>query len=211
MARDVRRADDDSRLGYGDASHVEVDRRFRGANDDGESTHLWNICLLLGVYTALYPRRLSPSYSPPQEPEISRTIHCFLSGTDTQECPWKREMRGDDLFWRDFETTVTSCLELTLRWQWRVVLNWLGWQWRVALNWLRDDNDELSWTDSGTTMTSCLELTPRRQWRAVLNWLRDDNYHLPRTDSGMTMTSRLELTLGWQWQVVLNWLWHDNE
>jgi hypothetical protein len=59
---------------------VEVDRRFRGANwlhhhlpDDGGSTHLWNVGLLLD-YTALYPRRLSSSYPLPWEPEIAQFL-----------------------------------------------------------------------------------------------------------------------------------------
>jgi hypothetical protein len=52
-------------------SPVEVDLYFRGAyclhyrsSDDGDSTHLWNVCLLQRDYTALYPRKLSSSYSP---------------------------------------------------------------------------------------------------------------------------------------------------
>jgi hypothetical protein len=57
-------------------SHVELDRRFRGAydlnrHDDADSTHLWNVCQLQRDYTALHPRRLLNSYSPPWEPEIS--------------------------------------------------------------------------------------------------------------------------------------------
>jgi hypothetical protein len=40
--------------------------------DDGGCTHLWNVSLLLRDYTAPYPRRLSSSYSPPREPEISQ-------------------------------------------------------------------------------------------------------------------------------------------
>jgi hypothetical protein len=59
---------------------VEVDRRFRGAYwlhhhlpDDGGSTHLWNVGLLLD-YTALYPRRLSSLYPLPWEPEIAQFL-----------------------------------------------------------------------------------------------------------------------------------------
>jgi hypothetical protein len=50
-------------------SLVEVYRRFRGTcchrqqgPDDGVSTYLWNVGLLLPVYTALQPRR-QPSSS----------------------------------------------------------------------------------------------------------------------------------------------------
>jgi hypothetical protein len=39
--------------------------------DEGGSKHLWNVGQLLPDYTAQYPRRLLPSYSPPLEPEIS--------------------------------------------------------------------------------------------------------------------------------------------
>jgi hypothetical protein len=46
-------------------SHVEVDRRFRGAYclyhhrpDDGSSTHLCNVGKLQRDYTALHPRKL---------------------------------------------------------------------------------------------------------------------------------------------------------
>jgi hypothetical protein len=52
-----------------------IDRRFRGVIhnlDDGGSTHLWNVDLFRDC-TALYPRRLSSSYSPPWEPEISHS------------------------------------------------------------------------------------------------------------------------------------------
>jgi hypothetical protein len=58
-------------------SLVEVDRRFRGAycllhhgDEDGGSTHLWNVDLLQRDYKALYPRRLSSSCLPPWEPDI---------------------------------------------------------------------------------------------------------------------------------------------
>jgi hypothetical protein len=47
-------------------SHVEVSRRFRGAycvhhqgDDDGGSTHLWNVGQLQCDYKALHPRRLN--------------------------------------------------------------------------------------------------------------------------------------------------------
>jgi hypothetical protein len=60
-------------------SFVEISRRFRGvyclyrqddeSYDEG-STHFWNVGLLLRDYTALYPIRLSSSYSPPWELEI---------------------------------------------------------------------------------------------------------------------------------------------
>jgi hypothetical protein len=66
------------------SSLVGVTRRFRGAYcphhhpDDGGSTHLWNVGLLLRDYTALYLRRLLSSYSPPWRPEISRDNLCIL-------------------------------------------------------------------------------------------------------------------------------------
>jgi hypothetical protein len=41
-------------------------------HDEG-STHLWNVGLLQGVCTELYPRSLSSSYLPPWEPEISHS------------------------------------------------------------------------------------------------------------------------------------------
>jgi hypothetical protein len=59
-------------------SQVEVDRCFRGAyclhhrRDVEGSTHLWNVGQLQRDYTALLPRRLWTSYSPPQESEISQ-------------------------------------------------------------------------------------------------------------------------------------------
>jgi hypothetical protein len=59
-------------------SHVEVDRCFRVAyclhrhrHDEGGSTPLCNVGQLQRDYTALHPRRLYTSYSPPWEPEIS--------------------------------------------------------------------------------------------------------------------------------------------
>jgi hypothetical protein len=65
-------------------SHVEVDRRFRGAYclhhqgddgpDDGGSTHLWNVGPLQRNYTALHSRRLYTSYPPLWEPEISHDL-----------------------------------------------------------------------------------------------------------------------------------------
>jgi hypothetical protein len=53
---------------------------FNKANrpDDAGSKHLWNVCQLLRDYTAQYPRRLSSSYSPPLEPEISLQIWITL-------------------------------------------------------------------------------------------------------------------------------------
>jgi hypothetical protein len=57
-------------------SLVEIDRRFRGTYsihhpgdrpDVGGRTHLWNVGLHLRVHTAVYPKRLSSSYSPSWE------------------------------------------------------------------------------------------------------------------------------------------------
>jgi hypothetical protein len=59
-------------------SHVEVDRRFRGAycfhhrRDDGGSTQLWNVRPLKRDYSR---RRVQTSYSPQWEPEISRKLN----------------------------------------------------------------------------------------------------------------------------------------
>jgi hypothetical protein len=54
---------------------VEVGRRFRGAYYRAlmmeARKHPWNVSLLLRGNTLQYPRRLSPSYSPQWEPEIS--------------------------------------------------------------------------------------------------------------------------------------------
>jgi hypothetical protein len=70
---------------------VELDWRFRGAfcvhhqgDDcpDGEgSMYFWNVSLLLWDYTGLYPRRLSSSYYPLWEPEVSNngTVSCELT------------------------------------------------------------------------------------------------------------------------------------
>jgi hypothetical protein len=44
--------------------------RFADLPDDEGSAHLWNVGLFQLGYTALYPRKLSPSYSPPWEPEL---------------------------------------------------------------------------------------------------------------------------------------------
>jgi hypothetical protein len=59
-------------------SLFELDRRFRGAyrlqyqSDNRGSRHLWIVGIILQrYYTALHPRKLSASYSPPWEPEIS--------------------------------------------------------------------------------------------------------------------------------------------
>jgi hypothetical protein len=41
-------------------------------HDDGGSKHLWNVGLVQLDYTALYTRRLSSSYWPPWEPELSQ-------------------------------------------------------------------------------------------------------------------------------------------
>jgi hypothetical protein len=54
---------------------VGVYRRFSNASclhhqGGDSSTHLWNVGILQRDYTALYPRRLSSSYSPPWEPNI---------------------------------------------------------------------------------------------------------------------------------------------
>jgi hypothetical protein len=43
--------------------------------DDGGSTHLWNVGILQRDYTVLHPKKLS-SYSPPWEPRISQSS-CF--------------------------------------------------------------------------------------------------------------------------------------
>jgi hypothetical protein len=53
-------------------SLVEVDRRF--SNDDGGSTYLWNVSLFQLDYKTLFSKVLSPSYSPPWEPEISQNF-----------------------------------------------------------------------------------------------------------------------------------------
>jgi hypothetical protein len=56
---------------------AEIDRRFRGAYcfhrllDDTGSKLFWNVCLFQRDHMTLYPRKLSSSYSPPWEPEIS--------------------------------------------------------------------------------------------------------------------------------------------
>jgi hypothetical protein len=42
--------------------------------DDGGNMPLWNVGILSWDYTVLYPRKLSPSYLPPWEPEISHSI-----------------------------------------------------------------------------------------------------------------------------------------
>jgi hypothetical protein len=42
--------------------------------DDGGNKHLWDVGQLLRYYKAQYSRRLSSSYSPPWEPEISILI-----------------------------------------------------------------------------------------------------------------------------------------
>jgi hypothetical protein len=55
---------------------VEVYRRFRGAYCpvDRCSMNFWNDGLVLRDYAALCSRRLSSSYSPPWEPEISQGV-----------------------------------------------------------------------------------------------------------------------------------------
>jgi hypothetical protein len=64
--------------GIAPSNLVGVDRRFRAADSHhhhpgkGCCTHLWNVGLLHRDYTALYHRRLSSSYSPPWEPDISK-------------------------------------------------------------------------------------------------------------------------------------------
>jgi hypothetical protein len=64
---------------------VEVNRGFRGAYclhyrsrrpDDGGSKHVWNIGLLLAGCITQYLRRLSSSYSPLWEHEISKRAMC---------------------------------------------------------------------------------------------------------------------------------------
>jgi hypothetical protein len=52
-------------------SLVEVYRRFRG------SKHLWNVDKHLRDYTAQHPRRQSPWYSPPWEPESHLNWNTF--------------------------------------------------------------------------------------------------------------------------------------
>jgi hypothetical protein len=42
-----------------------------GCPDDGGSKHPWNVSKFLPDYTEQHPRRLSSSYLPPWEPEIS--------------------------------------------------------------------------------------------------------------------------------------------
>jgi hypothetical protein len=42
---------------------------------EGGNKHLWNVDILLGDYTAKYPRRLSYSYTTPWEPEISQKLY----------------------------------------------------------------------------------------------------------------------------------------
>jgi hypothetical protein len=79
-------------------SLTDVDRRFRGAcclhhyrPDDGGDTYLSNIDLLLLHYKTLYRRRLSSSYSPPWEPEISRDLYLSPHTTRCKEPhppPW---------------------------------------------------------------------------------------------------------------------------
>jgi hypothetical protein len=66
-------------------SLVEVDRRFRGAYCIiwaivGGITHLWNVGLLEGDHTALYPRRLpsSPSEFPGRQPAVPSSAHCSV-------------------------------------------------------------------------------------------------------------------------------------
>jgi hypothetical protein len=66
-------------------SLIEVGRCFRGTyflhhqgdhHPDEGSTHFWNVGQFLLEYTAQHPRRLSSSFSPPWEPEIS-LLACF--------------------------------------------------------------------------------------------------------------------------------------
>jgi hypothetical protein len=45
--------------------------------DDGRSTRVWNVGQLQRDYTALYPRRLSSSYSTPWEPQIVHVLTLF--------------------------------------------------------------------------------------------------------------------------------------
>jgi hypothetical protein len=56
-------------------SLVEVDWRFWGAycfhHQGGRSTQPWNVGLLQWDCTTLFPRRLSSSYSPAREPDMS--------------------------------------------------------------------------------------------------------------------------------------------
>jgi hypothetical protein len=51
--------------------------------NDGGSKHLWNVSKLLPYYKAQHPRRLSSSYLPPWEPEISSTFRQCLLWPDT--------------------------------------------------------------------------------------------------------------------------------
>jgi hypothetical protein len=57
-------------VGYTDVSEVRIVSIITHCPDDGNSTHLWNVGLVLLDYTASYSRRLSYSYSSPWEPEI---------------------------------------------------------------------------------------------------------------------------------------------
>jgi hypothetical protein len=62
--------------GIAPCSLVEVERRsrfeycFHHQPDNGGSTQLWNVGSTQRDHTALYPRRLSSSYSTPRETEI---------------------------------------------------------------------------------------------------------------------------------------------
>jgi hypothetical protein len=63
------------------ASTSETSVYFKQASwgpDDGGSNHLWNVGIYQWDYTALYTRRLSSSYSPPWEPEMSHEVPTIL-------------------------------------------------------------------------------------------------------------------------------------
>jgi hypothetical protein len=55
--------------------------------------HVWNIGLLQQGYMELHPRRLSPSYSIPWEPQISLSWRCLITGW-WQEYMDQREKKG---------------------------------------------------------------------------------------------------------------------
>jgi hypothetical protein len=55
---------------------------------DGGSTSLWNVGLVLWGYTALYPSKLSSSYSPPWEPEFSPSDRRLYATPDVHSCSY---------------------------------------------------------------------------------------------------------------------------
>jgi hypothetical protein len=75
----------------------------------GGSTHLWNVGLLQWKYTALYLRKLSSSYWPPSEPEISHnTITDY--GPDGQSLILGRSTSPrSDRFWGPLRRLFKGC------------------------------------------------------------------------------------------------------